>query len=214
MILLVGSQKGGSGKSTIVTNLAVCLADVGASVVVVDADPQGTSLRWGIDRKRAVLLPHIECIQKMGDLRDVLTELSQRHSVVLVDVSGRESRELRSAMLVTDHLVIPTRPSQPDLDTFFYLQELIKKAHVSNPRLQVHALITNASTQYRIREREINEAREYLNDFKEISTMRSVIYERAAFRTAISVGKSVIELKAPKAKTDMSQLRDEVLSWS
>jgi chromosome partitioning protein len=214
MILLVGSQKGGSGKSTVVTNLAVSLAEAGRSVVVVDADPQGTSLRWGTDRERAILLPQIKCVQKAGDLRSALMELKQLYEFVLVDVSGRDSKELRSGMLAADHMIIPTRPSQPDLDTLFYVQELIKEARRSNPRLTAHALITNASTQYRIRDREISEAKDYIKDFKEIEAMSSVIYDRVAFRSAISLGKSVIELGVLKAKDDVIEVRNEVLSWS
>ena len=44
-IISVLNMKGGSGKSTIATNLARGLQQHG-SVCIVDADPQGTALRW------------------------------------------------------------------------------------------------------------------------------------------------------------------------
>ena len=46
MILLIGGEKGGTGKSTISTNIAVTLAHKGHEIVIVDCDPQGTSTKW------------------------------------------------------------------------------------------------------------------------------------------------------------------------
>ena len=45
-LIAVGNLKGGTGKSTIAVNLACALADGGGSVVLVDADAQGTAVDW------------------------------------------------------------------------------------------------------------------------------------------------------------------------
>lgn len=50
MIILVGSEKGGVGKSTIATNVVTYLALQGKDVMLVDADKQGTSSNWSQDR--------------------------------------------------------------------------------------------------------------------------------------------------------------------
>lgn len=47
MIILLGSQKGGCGKSTIAINLACGLAQKGCDVILVDADPQQNSRQLG-----------------------------------------------------------------------------------------------------------------------------------------------------------------------
>ena len=44
--IMVINSKGGSGKSTVATNLASCLALQGQSVVLMDHDPQGSSTQW------------------------------------------------------------------------------------------------------------------------------------------------------------------------
>ena len=50
MIISVVNQKGGTGKTTVATNLAACFAGDGREVLVIDADPQQSSLDWRADR--------------------------------------------------------------------------------------------------------------------------------------------------------------------
>ena len=50
MIIAVVSQKGGTGKTTVATNLAACYAAQGCEVMLVDADPQHSTLDWKADR--------------------------------------------------------------------------------------------------------------------------------------------------------------------
>ncbi len=50
MIILIGSQKGGCGKSTIAINIAAYLAKHNKDIVLVDADPQQSSANWVKDR--------------------------------------------------------------------------------------------------------------------------------------------------------------------
>ena len=45
-VIVVGNLKGGSGKSTLVINLASALAEVGRRVAILDCDPQGTASAW------------------------------------------------------------------------------------------------------------------------------------------------------------------------
>ncbi|QIQ74813.1 Iron-sulfur cluster carrier protein (plasmid) [Pseudomonas coronafaciens] len=50
MILLLGGEKGGSGKSCLAQNLAVWLQARGGDVLLLDADPQGTTADWAAER--------------------------------------------------------------------------------------------------------------------------------------------------------------------
>ena len=51
MILMVGGEKGGVGKTTLATHLAVARKTAGRMIVLVDADSQGTSSTWFDARK-------------------------------------------------------------------------------------------------------------------------------------------------------------------
>ena len=211
MIILYGSQKGGCGKSTGAVNLCVELATHGRDIVLVDADIQSTCARWASDREENEHTPVVPCIQKYGNLRNTLLDLDQRYEFVIVDSAGRDSRELRTGMLAAHIMIVPFRPSQPDLDTLPHLQEVILQALDLNPKLKIYGLISMGPTHYR--NSEMSEAREYLTDFPEITPLKTVIYDRKAYRDAMSEGLSVIELSDDKAKSEVKALREELIPW-
>ena len=106
MIILVGNQKGGVGKSTIACSIAVALANDDQDVLLVDADKQLTTTAWSETRRMDhPKLDTINSIQKTGDVSLTLKDLVTRYQYVVVDVSGRDSVELRSAMTVC-HLLL------------------------------------------------------------------------------------------------------------
>ncbi|MFA5082454.1 MAG: AAA family ATPase, partial [Hydrogenophilaceae bacterium] len=146
MIVLIGSQKGGCGKSTTAVNICAELAGRGHDVVLVDADRQCTSANWAMDRVEKPALPAVHCIQKYENIRDTLLDLDKRYEYVIVDAAGRDSRELRTGMTAAHILVVPFRPSQPDLDTLPNMQEIIIQAKDLNHNLKVYGLITMAPT--------------------------------------------------------------------
>ena len=118
MIVLIGGEKGGTGKSTLATNLAVCLAHRGRDVLLLDCDPQRSSASWvGVRSANAPDAPKIHCMEKLGDVLDAVRDVSARYADVIIDAGGRDSRELRSAMLVADTMYVPIKASQFDLWT-------------------------------------------------------------------------------------------------
>lgn len=208
MIILLGSQKGGCGKSTTAVNLCAELARTGGDVVLVDADRQETAARWAQDR-RAQQVPQIHLEQKHDNIHDFLRSLNKNHDFVVVDAAGRDSRELRSAMTAAHVLLVPFRPSQPDLDTLPSLQKIITGAKDLNPGLQVLGVLTMAPTNPAINESD--EARAYLSDFPEILALRSVIRDRKVYRDAMSEGLGVVEMNNGKAKAEIQLLTQEIM---
>jgi chromosome partitioning protein len=171
MILLIGSQKGGCGKSTTAASICAELAAQGKDVVLVDADRQSTAANWAADRQGNEVLPVVHCIQKYDNIRQTLLDLDKRYGFVVVDAAGRDSRELRTGMTAANVLLVPFRPSQPDLDTLPYMQELITQVRDLNPGLRVFGLLTMNPTNPSIHEEA--EAREYLQDFPAIQPLRT-----------------------------------------
>lgn len=211
MIILIGSQKGGSGKSTLAVNIACALAlDNQADVLLVDADPQESVVRWAQDRQERPELKTIPCVQISGDARKNLKDLAGRYEYVVVDVAGRDSSEFRSCLAVADILVSPLRPSQYDLDTLPHLSEVYAMARDFNEGLQAHLVLNLCPTNPVIKEAE--EAQSYLAEFPEFTLMRTRIHDRKAYRDSVSEGRSVLEWKDVKAAQAIRSLMKEVFT--
>jgi chromosome partitioning protein len=210
MIILIGSQKGGCGKSTTAVNISAELAGRGHDVVLVDADRQCTAANWAMDRVENPSLAKVHCVQKYENIRDTLLDLDKRYEYVIVDAAGRDSRELRTGMTGAHILVVPFRPSQPDLDTLPNMQEIIIQAKDLNPGLKVYGLITMAPTNPIIHEE--TDARECLNDYQEIKLLSAMIRDRKVYRDAMSDGLGAVEMDNIKARIEIKKLVEEVLN--
>ena len=209
MIILIGSQKGGCGKSTTAVNICSELASLGHDVVLVDADRQCTSANWAMDRTANEKLAKVHCVQKYENIRDTLIDLNKRYGFVIVDAAGRDSRELRTGMLAAHVLIVPFRPSQPDLDTLPKMQEIITQAKDLNPDLKVFGLLTMTPTNPAIREEA--DARICLEDYPVIELLTTIIHDRKCYRDAMSDGLGVVEMDNPKAKDEIKKLIAEIM---
>lgn len=209
MIILIGNQKGGCGKSTTAVNICATLAQNGHDVVLVDADRQSTASNWVADRSQSKKAPVVHCIQKYDNIRETLLDLNERYEYVVVDAAGRDSRELRTGMTAAAIMLIPFRPSQPDLDTLPNVQEIITQAKDINPALSVFGVITMAPTNPTIKE--ISEAQEILADYPDINLVKTIIHDRKVFRDAMSYGLGVVEMSNQKASEEINNLVSEVL---
>lgn len=210
MIIVIGSQKGGPGKTTVAVNLAVEYARQGRDVVLVDADPQRSAARWHSDREEQGRVPAIACVEKLGSIHQTLQDLDTRYDMVIVDVAGKDSKEMRTGMTAADKLVVAVRPSQFDLDTLGHMSNVIEQALDFNPNLDVRGLITQAPSNVYNSER--TDAREYLGDYPRINALRTVIYERKAYRDVVGEGLGVVEWSNAKAKAEIQALAQELES--
>ena len=208
---MVGSQKGGSGKSTIAVNLCATLATNGSNVMLVDADRQTTSTNWAKDREENPNLKRVNFVQKYDNIRETLTDLNKHYDYVVVDAAGRDSKELRTGMVAADILLIPFKPSQPDLDTIPKMVELISQAQDFNNNLKALGVITMAPSNPMVHESK--EAQEYLANYPEITLLETLIRDRKVYRDAMSNGNGVTELNNQKAKVEIHSLIKEILKW-
>jgi chromosome partitioning protein len=142
MILLLGGEKGGSGKSCLAQNLAVWLQARGGDVLLLDADPQGTTADWAAERADQSDLKAIPVVQAHGNIRQTLLDLRGRYRQIVVDAGGADSEALRSAMTVATHMLIPFRPKRRDLKTLPKVENLARLAVAVNPSLVVRGVIT------------------------------------------------------------------------
>ena len=213
MILLVGSEKGGTGKTTIAVNLAALRASQGRDVLLIDTDPQGSASYWVQTRDEAGTTPRVACIQKFGNgLQREVLDLAKRYQDIIIDAGGRDSIELRAAMVVADMVLIPVQASQFDLWTLKRMSELVGQAHGFNPKLKPMVVLSRAVTNKAVVD--TSDAGEFIRDFDNLPLCESVVRDRISYRRAASNGQGVIEY-APidqKAKLEVESLYSEVYS--
>jgi chromosome partitioning protein len=210
MIITIGSNKGGTGKTTTATNIAIALTYQKKEVCIVDADFQRSSSKWHQDRQDDKLSPYITLVEKYDNISTTLEELNKKFDCVIVDVAGRNSREMITGISVSDILLSPHQASQLDLDTIGELQEQITRIRDINPKLKSFILHTMASTNPTVRTNERQEFQEYLQDFPELKLLDSCCYYRKIYRDVMPFGKSVIESSNILAKNEIIEIIDEV----
>ena len=211
MIILIGGEKGGTGKTTIATNLAAMRALKGRDVLLIDTDPQGSANYWAQSRDEENITPRVACVQKFGKgLPKEVQDLAHRYQDIIIDAGGRDSVELRSALVVTEKAFVPIQPSQFDIWTLNQIEELVETAKAFNPDLVANVIISRSSTNPSVHESD--DTGKLLDDFDNLDLANVTIRDRIAYRKAAKDGLAVIELKPkdPKAVKEMEDLYKEV----
>lgn len=111
-VIVTANPKGGAGKSTVTLVLAQTLAHLGATVAIVDADPNRPIVEW---RNGPSRLP----LSVIGDVTEgsiirVIREHRLSHQFVFVDLEGTASRLVSRAITQADLVLIPLQASGVD----------------------------------------------------------------------------------------------------
>ena len=207
MIILIGGEKGGTGKTTIATNLAQMRTTRGIDCLLIDTDHQESSSLWASTREENKIQPRVNCIQKRGKtIANDILDLSKRYNDIIIDAGGRDSQELRASLVCADIIIIPIQASQFDLWTLNTMEELISSAKIYNQKLKAFCVLNRGSTNPSVSE--ANEAKELLQELSEIEFSNILLKDRISYRKAVSLGQGVEEMKPadPKAKDEIEAL--------
>lgn len=207
MILVIGSQKGGVGKSTLAVNIAGYLIEKNYSVMIVDADDQQSVMSWYNDRKES--LTRIPVVSATGNIKNTLFELSKHYDFVIADTAGRDSQELRSGLLAADKFITPLRPSQMDLDTVAHISDVFKTVLDYNEDVKGHVLLNMCPTNIFIDE--AHQAASVLSDYPALTLVNSRICDRKIYRDTWAESITVQESENEKAKQEIKNLVEEVI---
>src|SRR5262249_10341663 len=128
MMYAVANTKGGTGKTTVAIHLATLFARKGRALLI-DADPQASSASWARWRREAGREP--SPTTTVLNVKAVLTEgkgLAQGFAATIIDVGGRDSSGLRSALLLAERAIIPVGASNLDAAAMTDLLEVVELA--------------------------------------------------------------------------------------
>lgn len=214
MKICVVGEKGGTGKTTLSTGLAACLAGDGRDVLLVDADTQRTAMNWAAIRASNDELAQLSCVSVLGaGMAKEVRKLADRYEDLIIDTGGRDTLEMRAALTVSDVAILPFQPSQFDLWTVEKMYELLEATSVLNPELKVLAVMsrveTNATTV------DYLDAQQFLKEYESIALATSPIRNRVAFKRASSLGMNVIEYEndaLSKSSMELKQLYKDIFA--
>jgi chromosome partitioning protein len=118
-VIVVASQKGGTGKTTVAAHLGVEAAIAGQGpTVLIDTDPQGSLSEWWEARDGYLQCDGISALVnvKLDDLAAELAELRRNGTVfAIIDTPPAHTTSIEKAIAMADLVVIPARPSPHDL---------------------------------------------------------------------------------------------------
>ena len=214
MIILVGGEKGGSGKSCLAQNIAVFLTvECGASVIMVDCDPQRTTSDWIQARNNNTKLASINCVQLYGKIRNDLLSLEQHYDFVLVDCGGQDNLALRATMSVASHVLMPLRPKRRDLKTVSHMDDIVATCMMINPKMRASFVITQCPSLPNQVNR-IIEAKEVCKTY-DINVLDAITYSRNIYDDSEESGLSVMETQSKgKAAEEIRAIACEMLQAS
>jgi len=213
MILVAGGIKGGSGKTTVATNLAVMCAKQ-HDVLLIDADDQETSTDFTILRNESLKEgAGYTSIKLTGQaVRTETLRLAEKYETIIIDTGGRDTTSQRAALSIANVLLVPFVPRSFDVWTLDKVATLVEEMRAANPELEAYVFINRADP----RGQDNQEASEVLRETPVLEFLDTPLGSRKAFSNAAAQGLGVVELKPqdPKATEEILTLYQRVFNVS
>lgn len=207
-VITVANIKGGVGKTTLATNVAVEGAKDGLRVLLVDADPQQSALAF----RQFRAADDIAAIKPAGKIGATLRPMRDSFDLAVIDVGGSESDALMEALGAAHLVLVPVEPGQFEyLSTTNLMGKLASvrtaKEAAGLPfgaRLVLNRVVPNSSI--------ANQFDGFLSEYKEFAPVYGPrLHQRMAFKYASANGQGVTEYEpSGYAAAEMRRLWKEI----
>ncbi|MFD2936167.1 AAA family ATPase [Spirosoma flavum] len=210
MVIVVGSQKGGVGKTTIATNLAAWLVKKGSDVLLVDADDQGSAADFTAWREANLDQCGYTLVQLTGsNVRKQIEALKPKYDHIVIDTGGRDTTSQRAAMFVCDIYLSPFAPRSYDLWTVTKVATLVDEIQAGREPFAAYSFLSRAD----IKSADNREVSLALQDYSQLTFLPFPISNRKAFANSASKGLAVFEMEEPdkKAVAELDALFNHII---
>jgi chromosome partitioning protein len=196
-IITIGGIKGGTGKTTLATNLAIIRNLEEKEVLLIDGDEQGSSTDFSSVRAEVRGSTGYTSIQLTGSaIRTQGLLLASKYQDIIIDAGGRDTSSQRAALIISNIVLIPFNPRSFDIWTLGKVVKLIDECKSVNPELKAFVFLNKADATGN----DNCEAAEALKEVKIFNYLNTAIGLRKAFANAASNGASVVEQKPADKK--------------
>ena len=200
MIIVIASQKGGTGKTTVAVNIALATAAIKKPTALIDADEQGTTSTFYENTD------YLKIYQAGEDVRTLAGKLQE--NVIIIDTPPNVSTIPQLAMAAADLVIIPTQASPYDIaasaGTVDIRNRLSESLGWAPPCYFLLNRIKHGTTLGK-------ESAAYLTDTYAIPVLKTRLHDYELYRQAPLAGRSVMEHNAKhKAAREMANLVIEI----
>ena len=202
-IIALLNEKGGTGKSTLSQNIATCLHRQGKRVILVDADPQGTTRDWRSASPENANLPNVIAL----DRPEMLASLKNIDAdIAIIDTPAKAEKMTASVIRFADAALIVIQPSGADIWASAAAVRLIQQ------KIDVGGKIIAAFLANRV-SGSTNLSKEVLtggwNEYG-IEQLETTIGNRVAFAQALTDGLSIYDTADRTGRAEIDLLVDEL----
>ena len=201
--IMVLNSKGGSGKSTVATNIASYYASQGNKVVLVDFDPQASSLEWLAARPSGR-----STISGINGAAGQFRVPRSADYVIYDTPAAVHGAELSAFLRRAQSIIIPVLPSPIDMRAATpFLQKILDNGRIARKEARVALIANRCREHYNI----YHQLDNYLRKVRKVPFI-SALRETQNYVRAAERGLGVFELPPYAVRKDLDQW-DPIIRW-
>lgn len=205
-VISILNPKGGSGKTTLSTNLTMSLHQRDNKVLLVDSDPQGSVRDWHASKDDNPL--PLVALDRPNTIK-TLSSIASSYNYAVIDGTAKIESMIASTIKASDFVLIPVQPSPYDLWAVSDLVDFIKaRQEVTDGTPKASFIITRAIQGTKLGDEIVNALSEY--DLKVFNTH---ITQRQIYPQTAAEGNTVLDSSNQNAILEIEKLTDEIIDF-